>query len=310
VIAGVVVVGGSIAIAQFASAESNGTAACETTQATTLRTGGNRGGHHHGSKPTSPSANDPAPVDETAAPQDPAPQDPGQQDPGQQEPAPQDPAPQDPAPQDPGTPPEDCDEGDGGDDAGNENPAPPPNNGLEVLGRTCENSQLETHDGFQKAPRCVETQMGEVSAAAQNPSLLITRSPLRVRANTAFTLRISTRNLVRDRFLGAAVGGYYLESSFLNAQGLERGHFHVACRMLDSLSRAPDPAPVPAFFKAVEDGQGNATPDSVEVQVTGLPRQGIAQCAAWAGDGSHRAPMMERANQTPAFDAVRIVVTR
>ena len=38
------------------------------------------------------------------------------------------------------------------------------------------------------------------------------------------------------------------------------------------------------------------------------PTRGIAQCAVWAGDGSHRIPMMERANQTPAFDAVRILV--
>ena len=40
-----------------------------------------------------------------------------------------------------------------------------------------------------------------------------------------------------------------------------------------------------------------------------MPTAGTAQCAAWAGDGSHRAPMMQRANQTPAFDSVRIRVT-
>ncbi|SIR71101.1 hypothetical protein SAMN05444858_11546 [Micromonospora avicenniae] len=28
------------------------------------------------------------------------------------------------------------------------------------------------------------------------------------------------------------------------------------------------------------------------MQVPGLPESGIAQCAAWAGDGSHRLPMM------------------
>jgi hypothetical protein len=28
----------------------------------------------------------------------------------------------------------------------------------------------------------------------------------------------------------------------------------------------------------------------------------------WAGDGSHRTPLMQRANQTPAFDSVRITV--
>ncbi len=44
------------------------------------------------------------------------------------------------------------------------------------------------------------------------------------------------------------------------------------------------------------------------IQIPGLPDSGIAQCAVWAGDGSHRIPMSERANQTPAFDAVRIQV--
>ena len=32
------------------------------------------------------------------------------------------------------------------------------------------------------------------------------------------------------------------------------------------------------------------------------------QCTSWAGDGSHRTPMMSRANQTPAIDSVRILI--
>jgi hypothetical protein len=67
---------------------------------------------------------------------------------------------------------------------------------------------------------------------------------------------------------------------------------------------------VPAFFVATEDRQGGRTPDTVAIQVPGLPQAGTAQCASWAGDGSHRIPMMQRANQTPAFDAVRIQVGR
>jgi hypothetical protein len=39
-----------------------------------------------------------------------------------------------------------------------------------------------------------------------------------------------------------------------------------------------------------------------------MPTTGTAQCASWAGDGSHRIPMMERANQNPAFDTARIQV--
>ena len=183
------------------------------------------------------------------------------------------------------------------------------NNGLDVLARDCSKSKLAPADGFQKAPVCVSTAFGEVADQDKDPSLLITDSPRFVRPNTAFALKVSTRNLVRDRFLGAAVGGYYLESSVLTADGIQRGHFHTACRMLSSLRAAPTPDPVPAFFVATQDGGGGATPDTVTVNVDkGLPTRGIAQCAVWAGDGSHRIPMMERANQTPAFDAVRILV--
>jgi hypothetical protein len=182
------------------------------------------------------------------------------------------------------------------------------NNGLDVLGRDCSNSKLEPHNGFQEAPRCVSTAFGEVAAADKSPSLLITDSPQTVKAGQEFTISVSTRNLVRDRFLGAAAGGYYLESSFLNADGIQRGHFHTACRMLDSTSEAPDASPDPEFFLATQDNGGGAAPDTVKITVTGMPSAGTAQCAVWAGDGSHRIPMMQRANQTPAFDAVRIKV--
>ncbi|WP_236718163.1 hypothetical protein [Actinoplanes sp. TFC3] len=181
-------------------------------------------------------------------------------------------------------------------------------NGLEILTDTCEGSQFQPHDGFQNGDRCVSTEFGEVSVAAKNPSLLITEFPEQVSVGQPFTLKVSTRNLVRDRFLAAGQGGYYVESSVLTAEGLTRGHFHTACRMLASTSEAVDPSPVPAFFVATEDGKGNAVPDTVTIQVPGLPQEGIAQCASWAGDGSHRVPMMQRANETPAIDAVRVKV--
>jgi hypothetical protein len=178
---------------------------------------------------------------------------------------------------------------------------------LEILGNNCDNSQLAPHDGFQNGDRCVSTAFGEVANADSNPSLLIVDAPEQIAANTAFDIQVSTRNLVRDRFLAAGQGGYYVESSFLNEDGIVRGHFHTACRILASTDEAPDPAPAPAFFVATEDSQGSRTPDTVTVRVPGLPA-GLAQCAVWAGDGSHRIPMMQRANQTPAFDVVRIAV--
>jgi hypothetical protein len=180
-------------------------------------------------------------------------------------------------------------------------------NGLDILANTCEDSTLAPHDGFQKGDRCVSTEFGEVGLAANNPSLLITNAPRSVAVNTPFQLKVSTRNLIRDRFLAAGQGGYYVESSVLQ-DGIVRGHFHTACRMLASTGEAPAPEPVPAFFVATEDRQGSRTPDTVTINVPGLPTAGTAQCASWAGDGSHRIPMMERANQTPALDAVRIQV--
>ncbi|GAA4930303.1 hypothetical protein GCM10025331_12920 [Actinoplanes utahensis] len=180
-------------------------------------------------------------------------------------------------------------------------------NNLTILTDTCVDSELEPHDGFQRGERCVSTEFGEVGAAANNPTLLITEAPRDVTVGQPFTLRVSTRNLIRDRFLAAGQGGYYVESSVLR-NGLVRGHFHTACRILDGTRSAPEPAPVPAFFVATEDSRGGADPDTVTIQVPGLPQAGTAQCSSWAGDGSHRIPMMERANQTPALDSVRITV--
>lgn len=183
------------------------------------------------------------------------------------------------------------------------------NNTLQILGRDCTNSQLALHNGLQDGPRCVQTMMGEVPEQAKGASLLITRHPNFVRVNQAFSFTVSTRNLKRDRFLGAAAGGYYLESGFLTADGIVRGHFHSACQLLQSTSAAPTPDRA-QFFVATEDGGGSTTPDSVviNVQANTLSAPGTYRCASWAGDGSHRIPMMQFANQTPAFDTFRLVV--
>jgi hypothetical protein len=195
-----------------------------------------------------------------------------------------------------------------GADNNGKNKGDKPNNGLDVLGRNCDNSDLPEHTGFQIAPACVDTAFGEVAAADKSPALLITDAPREVKVGDSFTLKVSTRNLVRDRFLGAAAGGYYLESSFLDKNGIQRGHFHTACRMLPSLDEAPDSSPDPEFFLATQDNKGGSGTDTVDVEVTGMPKAGTAQCTSWAGDGSHRIPMMQRANQTPAVDSVRITV--
>ena len=181
---------------------------------------------------------------------------------------------------------------------------------LVPLGQSCAASDLPRHTGFQSAKaECVNTSMGEIAPEGQLPSLLIVGAPRFVRVNEPFKLQISTRNLVRDRFLGAAAGGYYLESSFLqDGTNLQRGHFHTACRNLSSTQSAPDSSKTPEFFLATQDNGGGAKADTVTVSVPGIKSAGVLQCTSWAGDGSHRTPMMSRANQTPAIDSVRIFV--
>ena len=132
-------------------------------------------------------------------------------------------------------------------------------------GKLCTNSALDEHDGFQNGNRCVAVHRGEVPLAENSPSLLIVSSPLRVRVNQPFEIRISTRNLVRDFFQPAAQGGYYNNRSFLNEEGIVHGHVHTSVRLLNSSRTAPDPAPVPAFFVATEDGRGSRTPDAFAV---------------------------------------------
>jgi hypothetical protein len=86
-----------------------------------------------------------------------------------------------------------------------------------------------------------------------------------------------------------------------------RGHIHTACERLASVNQAPDRSPVPAFFVATEDQRGGKQPDVVTINVPGLPA-GLYSCGSWAGDGGHRTPMAQRANQRTAFDAVRILI--
>lgn len=182
--------------------------------------------------------------------------------------------------------------------------------GVTPLATDCSQSKLAAHDGFQEGPACVSTAFGELAAQQKGPQVLIVDAPRKVRVGEPITLKVSSRNLVRDRFLPAAQGGYYAESSLLNGDGLTRGHIHSSCRVLSSGDTAPTPDRAgDGLFVVVEDDKGNATPDTVTITLPGgLPREGDAQCAVWAGEGSHRVPMMQFANQIPAFDVVRVQV--
>lgn len=180
---------------------------------------------------------------------------------------------------------------------------------LDIESTSCDESRKQRHDGFQAdAERCVATDHGEVGPLAKNPTALIVDFPEDgVRANTPFTLVISTRNIIRDRFLGAAAGGYYAEMDTLAANGLAHGHAHISCNILANENEAPAPNRS-QFFVALEDRAGSETPDRITINVTGLPTAGTARCAIWLGANSHRLPMMAFANSTPGFDTVRFPV--
>ena len=146
------------------------------------------------------------------------------------------------------------------------------NNGLDVLGRDCSNSPLTPHDGFQ-GPGLRLTEFGEVAAADKGPSLLITEAPQQVGVGEPFTLKVSTRNLVRDRFLAAGPGGYYVESSCCRrrASSAVTSTPPAGCWQHRHGAR---PGPGPEFFVATEDNRGGADADRVTSRSRASPTEG------------------------------------
>jgi hypothetical protein len=178
--------------------------------------------------------------------------------------------------------------------------------GPQILTDTCADSQLPPHDGFERAPRCVATDAGEVPLAT--PAVLISQFPRQARAGQQFQVTLTTRNLVRDRFLKAAEGGYYKEMSVLDGGGVVRGHLHVYVQALTDGATVPDADATPLeFFQAVEDGGGGAGVSRVAVAVGGLTA-GPKRLCVTMGDGSHRVPLMRAAKLAAGIDCVRMFV--
>ena len=178
---------------------------------------------------------------------------------------------------------------------------------LVPLATSCKESQLPPHNGFEIAPACVSTDDGEVPAAA--PAVMISDLPDRIVAGEQFQVGITTRNLLRDRFLKAAVGGYYFEMSVLDkATGVVRGHLHVYVQALNDGVDVPDADANPLeFFQAIEDGGGGPGLSRVTVSINALTAGNKRVCVTM-GDGSHRVPMMRAAKLAAGVDCVRIRV--
>jgi hypothetical protein len=184
-------------------------------------------------------------------------------------------------------------------------PSAPPT--LEAGPSNCDGSNLQAHNGFQAEGRCVSTVLGEVGTVANSPTAIIVEAPDEVAVNTPFSVVISTRNLLRTRFLAAAAGGYYLEAPRLDSNGLVIGHAHFGCSILPSDDEAPPPTRS-VVFQAIEDGGGSANADRLTINLPGVPTAGTLRCGLWSGSNSHALPAAPFANMMPAFDTVRIEV--
>ena len=106
-------------------------------------------------------------------------------------------------------------------------------------------------------------------AAGKDPTLLITDSP---RSSRQHRVHAQGEHPQPDQGpLPRPPVGRLLPGE-LGAEGRhQRGHFHTACRMLSSLRTAPGRARCPPSSWRPRTTRGGATPDTVTVNVTGLP---------------------------------------
>jgi hypothetical protein len=138
-----------------------------------------------------------------------------------------------------------------------------------VLGRDCTASELPAHDGFQSRGRVREHAMGEVAAEDKLPSLLITEAP-GSSGRPGFQLKVSTRNLVRDRFLGA--GRRWLLPGELVPQRRGPAARALPHRLPDpaSTDEAPDSSGLRRSSWPPRTTAAAARPDTVTINVPGI----------------------------------------
>ena len=135
-------------------------------------------------------------------------------------------------------------------------------NGLEILDRTpARTASSAPHDGFQHGNRCVSTEFGEVGRRRQEPDAADHRLPgdrsRRTRRSPSRSAPATWSGTASSRPARAATT-WRARCSPPRAWSAATSTPPAGC--CPAPREAADPAPVPAFFVATEDGKGGAQP--------------------------------------------------
>jgi hypothetical protein len=117
-----------------------------------------------------------------------------------------------------------------------------------------------------------------------------------IKANTAFTVSVATRNLQLGSFTNTTAS-YFSAPQALNAQGIIIGHTHVTIEAVSNFQQTtPNDPQVFAFFKGLNDAGSNGV---ISADVTaGLPT-GFYKCSTINSAANHQpvlAPVAQHAN--------------
>ncbi|CAB4486041.1 hypothetical protein RhiirA1_411754 [Rhizophagus irregularis] len=168
----------------------------------------------------------------------------------------------------------------------------------------CDISKKDLFNGTQNPNgECVTTVMGEIPSKKQMVSTVI-RFPKnndKIPANTAFTIRTKTINLITG-FFDDPVKQYYIFPQTLDNDGFIQGHSHVTVQKIDNPDEPLNPE-IFAFFKGLNDpadGNGELT----ALVEKGLPAGDYRLCTM-VSSFAHQPVLMPVAQRGAQDDCVR-----
>jgi len=173
----------------------------------------------------------------------------------------------------------------------------------------CDISKKDLFNGTQNPEgSCVTTVMGEIPSKNKMVSTVIRfpKNNERIKANTAFTIRTKTINLITG-FFDDPVKQYYIFPQTLNEKGIIQGHSHVTIQKIVNEDEPLDPE-VFAFFKGLNDpadGNGELT----ALVEKGLPAGDYRLCTM-VSSFAHQPTLMPVAQRGSQDDCVRFTVEK